>query len=497
MMLLGSIYVNAQIDNVAAPNFTGTDVLTGEEVSLQAYLDQGKTVVAYMSAAWCGPCWSFHNTHYLTDIYNAFGKNGSDEVVIVYIEADWRTPVDHIKGIPTPVTGLPAGVPAPPMPLGDWTEDTPYLIINNDQVAEQYDIPGFPTMFAICPSGVPGQPGIAKEIERGTPAQLTESMTTACGAIEGLDHWAKVTTQDLRYCDAEAPVSAYVESYGHALSSVQAQLTKDGEVVATQTFSDLNAKGFQTVKITFDDVQGEANADYKVTLLNINDGAPVTTFPEFNTSEEFNISPLASVESYNNVKITLNTDEYPEEIALYIIYYDGDVAKVAYQTPSYPAIAANREKTFTYYTTLNANECYGVVLQDAYGDGWNYNQSGPEVPHGVKIESNGVTLFSHDGSSFGQQLWQDATFKTNGLLDNEKFEASTFAVYPNPSTGVFNFTTEETIDVVVLDITGKTVHTAKGIENGGSINLSALQSGMYIAKIKGESGERVEKLIIK
>ena len=49
----------------------------------------------------------------------------------------------------------------------------------------------------------------------------------------------------------------------------------------------------------------------------------------------------------------------------------------------------------------------------------------------------------------------------------------------------------------ISDITGKTVYTGAGIENGMSIDLSNLQSGVYLAKVTGASSERVEKLVIK
>lgn len=494
MLLVAGLSANAQIDNVAAPQFSGVDVVTGETVSLQAYLDQGKTVVVYMSAAWCGPCWSFHNTHALTDLYHAFGPQGSDEVVIIYVESDWRTPAGELAGVDLPQT-LPPGVAAPAPPQGDWITGTPYHIINEDTVAESYDIPGFPTIFAICPSGTAGQPGTAHEIQRGTPGDLTEFIGEKCTTPVGVDHWARVTADNLRYCDSNVPVIANVEGYGHALTSIEAQLKKNDVIVATQTFT-LNLKGFEVGQIEFDGIVAEAGADYTVEILQVNGAAALTTIPANNVTEDFNVFPSASIDSNKNIKITIHTDEYPNEMKLYIITDDANPL-IAYQTPTYGNTTANKEKTFEYYVTLEANKCYGVVLQDAVGDGWDYNTPGtPAVEHGVTITSGGVTLFSNAGD-FGQQLWQDATLRTNDVLDTKKFDVAGFAIYPNPSNGQLNISTTETVDVTIIDITGKTVHTATGINDGASLNLTSLQSGMYIAKIKGQSGEKIEKLVIK
>lgn len=492
LLLLGALTAQAQIaDESDAPDFSGTDVVTGEEVSLQAYLNQGKTVLVYMSAAWCGPCWQFHNTHVLTDLHNAFGPEGSNEMVIIYIEADWRTPEGEIFGTDLPQT-LPTGTPAPPAPLGDWTADTPYHIINNDVVGDQYDIPGFPTMFAIKPNGV-GEPGTVFEVERDTPAGLTAQISAVTTPLVGIDHWARVTsTTQFRSCDADGEMVATVESFGHALSSVEAKLTKDGETVATQTF-EMELAGFEPGELNFGVQEFDAEAEYAVVLTKVNGEDPLMTIPDA-VETSFTAVPNASTESYQNLKITIHTDEFPAEMRMRIINSEGSVK---WNKPSYNA-TTGREKTFVHYVTLEDEDCYDILMWDTVGDGWDWNTVGtPEVPHGVTVESNGVVLFQHDGT-FTTEVYQQASFHTNGALDNKKFEEGSFAIYPNPSNGVFNFTTAEAVDVTVVDIAGKVVHTAKGIADGGTMDLSRLQAGMYIAKIKGENtAERVEKLVIK
>ena len=55
-------------DGSVAPDFTLTD-LNGTSHSLYSYLDQGYTVFIDFSAVWCPPCWSYHQTHALEDLY--------------------------------------------------------------------------------------------------------------------------------------------------------------------------------------------------------------------------------------------------------------------------------------------------------------------------------------------------------------------------------------------------------------------------------------------
>jgi len=41
-------------------------------------LGQGKAVVLVCSATWCGPCYGFHQAHFLEDIDQQYGPNGTD-----------------------------------------------------------------------------------------------------------------------------------------------------------------------------------------------------------------------------------------------------------------------------------------------------------------------------------------------------------------------------------------------------------------------------------
>ena len=51
-----------------APDFTLID-LDGTSHNLYTYLDNGYTVFIDFSAVWCGPCWNYHTSGALEDLY--------------------------------------------------------------------------------------------------------------------------------------------------------------------------------------------------------------------------------------------------------------------------------------------------------------------------------------------------------------------------------------------------------------------------------------------
>jgi len=133
--------LNAQI-GATATDFTVTDI-EGNEISLYAdILDQGYIAIVDCSATWCGPCWIMHDSHTLQEIHEAYGPDGTNQVRVVFYEADASTTEADLNG-----TGSNT--------IGDWTAGVTYPIVNESPLqlsGAMYWPEGFPTVNVIRPS---------------------------------------------------------------------------------------------------------------------------------------------------------------------------------------------------------------------------------------------------------------------------------------------------------------------------------------------------------
>ena len=91
-----------------------------------------------------------------------------------------------------------------------------------------------------------------------------------------------------------------------------------------------------------------------------------------------------------------------------------------------------------------------------------------------------------------------STYATDALATNEFGTAAQIKMWPNPSTGIVRIATENPVNVVITDISGKVVFSMNEVNNDTQMNLSSLQKGIYLAKMTTSEGvEQTQKIVLK
>lgn len=205
-----SLSTRAQLaDNSIAPDWTLRDI-NGTTHNLYWYLDQGYTVYMDVSAAWCGPCWSYHNTHALRDLYEQHGPSGypsvvsttTDDVMVFFIEGEGTNTLAQLNGTSS-------GTARSTFSQGNWVAGTTYPIIDTTVLNTPYNIRYFPTVYKICPNRLITEVG-------GQTATNLYAMVASCPPAATLSNdplMVSYTGANLSLCGSLA-VSGLIQNHG-------------------------------------------------------------------------------------------------------------------------------------------------------------------------------------------------------------------------------------------------------------------------------------------
>ncbi len=142
---------------------------------------------------------------------------------------------------------------------------------------------------------------------------------------------------------------------------------------------------------------------------------------------------------------------------------------------------------------IDTIETSKIIAAD--GSGWDYfgysvGISGSDFVIGAyKEDGNGI----YSGSAYFYSIYFDSVSTS---VNTESFK--TCIVYPNPTNGVINISLEnnQTVNLNIYNITGSLVYS-KASFNGGAVDLSELNTGMYILHLNSNGVTEIRKLIKK
>ncbi|SCY77369.1 T9SS-dependent choice-of-anchor J family protein [Flavobacterium caeni] len=184
-----------------------------------------------------------------------------------------------------------------------------------------------------------------------------------------------------------------------------------------------------------------------------------------------------------------------------------DVSVMPYLTGTYTVHAVVVEKeTYDNAASNGETEFHNVMMKMLPNPSGTVVDFVLDVPHnfelnaaltGLNIEEMGdlavvVFIQNNETKAIMQAAYSD------DLLAATQFESvATIKMLPNPTTGIVRVSSTKPVDVIISDVTGKVVLSQNAVTNNTPIDLSAFQTGIYMAKMISGNAQQTQKIILK
>lgn len=484
---------NAQLaDGSVVPNFTVTD-LDGNQHELYDILDQGYSVVIDVFATWCGPCWSYHQTHALEDVWNTYGPNGTDEIFVMGIEADGQTTANDMIG-----TGGNT--------LGDWTEGITYPMIDDGSMAQVLGIAYYPTIYHICSNRTIVEAGQLSNIA------AFQDLSLDCPDPVGANN-AGILLYDGYEGDIcgdgelEYAPSITLQNTGlEAMTAATIELSVNGTVEQSIAWTGMLTT-FQLEEVAFEAMTLSGGSDININIADVNGMADEM---ESDNSKAVNIAVARQVYGAD-FTVEVQTDEYGDETYWAFVDASGNIVAdggnpqvglTNYNTGMFPAPADDAAYAAGSSITVEVvlpEGCYNFIVTDYYGDGMccNYGDGYVKVTNSASEEIINVGDFGAISDNLFESLW--------AVSANDVVIANNLNVFPNPVSDQLNveFDLQESaqLNIDVYNALGQMVKSVKAANyTAGNhllpINTSDLSAGMYMVTIRSNEGSMSEKFTV-
>jgi hypothetical protein len=440
-VILCAFSLKAQLpDGSVAPNFITTD-LEGNSYELYKILDQGKSVVIDLSATWCGPCWDFHQSGVMEQLWENYGPNGTDEMVVMTIEGDERTNIDCIYNLPGCNNST----------WGNWTTGVEYPFINDDNIADMYELSYWPTVYLIC------QNRQTTELSTQTStAQSIYNLSNACAQPSGANNAGIILYESFEgaFCGSvQFSPKVKVQNLGtDNITSLSVDLMVEGSLVETKDWTGTLAT-FQIADIEFSELDLNEDTNFEIMVTSVNGIADEDVS---NNMIARSINTIVSDDNF--VTLEFKTDDYPLESYWEMVDGSGNALYTGgnsgiFGDPATVEFGAYtvRQTLFTHELPLPEDGCFSFNMYDFFGDGiQDYggyyrlrDSAGNIISSGGDFEALDERPFQVEGSTV--KIENNAAIVLAQGLDVKFCEAEMLA----PSVLVQNLGTNDITDVVL------------------------------------------------
>ncbi|MDR0371701.1 MAG: choice-of-anchor J domain-containing protein [Prevotellaceae bacterium] len=506
-------------------NFVAQDI-KGNKHDLQAYLSAGKTVIIDYSAVWCRPCWDLHQSGVFEQLYLNYGPNGTNEMVVLWIEIDGRTTLGNIQG------------DGGNRSQGDWTNGgtCPFPIINDAKdvpcltpLAELYK-GYYPAIFMVCPNGAYRE--ISAEIQGANGADVVYSLLGSCPDETDLPvvYSLSGTTQNRVREKNEFKVSYF------SVGSTTARWTFQGGEPATASGKAVSAVwnrvGTFEVKLeitnpagtvertqTIDIVDAQANVDDKVVDFEsiLIDGAFATDFFPYNwicvdvdkggVHHDFAHYGVVNQSSFVVVDKRIVDDE---ALVAMIEPYEGNKCAMSMSNHTVhnndwfisPKIELGDESSLSLYVKSGGGssggaEEYQIAVSTTNQDPTTFvvvggKRSAPfewtkvEVDLSAYNNRDVYVAVNNVGLNHATFLVDNIEVKTKTAASGTavgKLASDRLSVYPNPAKNTVHVYCPDLSKIQLFDILGKEVLNVAANSENETVCVSDLSEGYYLMMV--------------
>ena len=468
---LGAFAQNGSI----APNFTATDI-NGIQHDLYSYLDSGYAVILDFSAAWCPPCWDYHEEGVLKTLHEVYGPDSLNQIRVIYLECEDTNTSAQLNGVNAGNTYATASE-------GDFVTGTPYPIIDNaGSIANDYNVTGFPTILTVCPNRIVTETGQAT-----VQNHVNAFQNASCEPASLPNDAFLLNYVGSQYICSSSDLDLAVQLMNNGLETLtECTFTVYDGATVVETFDwtgSLTTYDIEEVTVATTNVSEDTEFDIVITSTDAN-----------TSNNSLSASIIVGEESTNNIRFSLSTDAYPNETQWGIL---DDMGNLLYSGGPYDTTADQPDQNFTLELG-----CYFFFITDSYGDGLN----------GFGGANGSFSLDAMDGEEVSSNLYTYTNpvpfsqivvpFEVTSISDVQEISVpNALVMFPNPTTGLSNFTITTAVgaesSLEVTNLLGERVLLEDyGILAPGAhrmeLNLDGFESGVYLVNFK--SGEKLSSV---
>ena len=527
-------------DGSYAPAFTGYEInkttgsiITSEPIVLHELTDAGKVVYIDVFVTWCGPCWSFHTSGAMENLYAQYGPEGTDEVRVLAIEGS-NGNYASLSG-----TGADAGGSST---QGNWLNGVEYPVIplkmspNTTAFDNDYAIAYFPTIYMVCPNR------LVYEVGQQNTAGLYAAKSTCPQFDNTLANNALLLTIDgiekSYFCEFSATPTVTLQNVGTAnLTAATITIDFDGQ---TSTFDWTgNLSRFNTTTVTLPQISANTDGQhtYTLTISTVNgqaDADPVMNTSSFSFNVAVNPTSSALSEDFSN-DIPSDWGNPDELLFTYDVGGNHGNAVIFYAYQFSSGTTSNLYLPYENLSVLNnpvmifdlahrryntsTSERLRVMYSTDCGSSWSsaFNKSGAalatvsspttsayipnesdwreEIVNLADITDNDDVIIRFEfKSGYGNDVWIDNVKIMNGtgiITVDENL-----SIYPNPATDVIRINSSYDVQrIEIFNMQGQLVKMEFG--NVDNISVKDLANGMYTLKLTTDNGTTMHKIVKK